>query len=142
MSRSTAKALMVGAANLQSLETGINIVKTHLLGLTILGAVLLLITGGQARTDEKDKGPGVGALPPHALDSAFAKARTGQQIDEALLNHPLFQKAVKEALKAKQDRENEMKKNPKILAATPAEAARKRFLEILLDEKGDGAEKK
>jgi hypothetical protein len=121
---------------------GVDMVKTRLLGAILLGAVLLLFTGGQARTDDKDKGPGVGALPPHALDNAFAKARTAQQIDEALLNHPLFQKAVKEALKAKQDREDEIKKNPKILAATPTQAARKKFLEILLNEKRDEPAKK
>ena len=92
---------------------------------------LALVMQGEAQ--DKDKKP-VGALPPHKLDGAFEKAKTEKAIMEDLMKNDLFKKAVAEALKAKQKREKEMVENPKILSATPSQAARQKFLEIIRDE--------
>jgi hypothetical protein len=94
-------------------------------------ALLILIgalVSGQA--DEKK----VAALPPHPLDSAFEKAKTEKAVNEGLLNNDHFKKAVREALKRKQEQEERFRKNPKLLDATPAQAARVKFLEVLMSE--------
>jgi hypothetical protein len=104
----------------------------------LFGVMLALtVAHGDDKKDDKPKGDKakVGALPPHPLDPAFEKGRSERDFDNALLNNPLFQKAVKEALKAKRDQEEKYRQNPKLRDATPAQAARKRFLEVLLDEK-------
>jgi hypothetical protein len=49
----------------------------------------------------------------------------------------LYKKAVKAALKAKQDQEEKFKKNPKLRDASPEQAARVKFLEVLRNEMKD-----
>ena len=110
--------------------------KTLLFGL--FGVMLALtVAHGDDKKDDKPKGDRaqVGALPPHPLDPAFEKGRSERDFDNALLNNPLFQKAVKEALKAKRDQEEAYRKDPKLRSSTPAQAARVRFLEVLRNEK-------
>ena len=105
------------------------------LGLAITAALVAFASvqaGGQA--DKKDD-KGVGALPPHPLDDAFQKGNTERALTNGLLNNKLFQNAVAEALKAKRDREDEFRKNPKLRAGSPAQAARVKFLEVLTREK-------
>lgn len=76
-----------------------------------------------------------GALPPHSLDDAFEKANSERDIRIALLNHKFCEKAVVEALKAKKAQEEKFKKEPKPKDATPAQAARQKFLEVLRADK-------
>jgi hypothetical protein len=95
------------------------------------------------KADDKAKPKAVAALPPNPLDGAFKGANSVKEIDEGLLNNAHYQKAVKEALKAKQDREAAIKKNPKMVGPTPEQAARVRFLAVLNGEKDkEPAEKK
>jgi hypothetical protein len=94
----------------------------------------LVITVVGVQGQEGDKKPGVGALPPHALDGAFEKIKTETDIKNRLLNNDLYKKAVKEALKAYQEQEVRFKKEPNLRAANPAQAARVRFLEVLMAE--------
>jgi hypothetical protein len=82
-----------------------------------------------------------GSLPPHPLDNAFARARNERQINDALLNNDLYKEAVREALKAKKAQEDRFRRNPQLKDATPAQAARQKFLEVLLNERMDGKEK-
>jgi hypothetical protein len=82
--------------------------KTVFFGLLILIGALV---SGQA--DEKK----VAALPPHPLDSAFEKAKTEKAINEGLLNNDHYKKAVREALKRKQEQEEMFRKNPKFSCA-------------------------
>ena len=98
--------------------------------LVLLGGVV----AGQDEKDNKEK-PVVGALAPHPLDDLFGKAKSEAEVIKALEKHPVFQKALKEAMKAKQDAEAELKKNPRIIGVVPAQAARVRFLEVLLNQK-------
>jgi len=71
------------------------------------------------------------ALPPSPLDSPFEKATTEKAVAEGLLNNAQFKKAVKEALKAKQDQEKTIKNTPGFAGPTPAQAARVAFLKAL-----------
>ena len=76
----------------------------------------------------------VGALPPHPLDGAFEKATTVKGANEGLLNNEHYKKAVAEAFKAKQDVEKQRAATPNFAGPSPAQAARKKFLEILAGE--------
>jgi hypothetical protein len=82
----------------------------------------------------EDKKPAA-ALPDHPLDAAFKKAKTEQQLDDAILNNKLYRKAVKEALKRRKEQEQKFKDNPKLADASPEQAARVKFLEVLQDQK-------
>ena len=75
----------------------------------------------------------VGALPPLPIDKAFEKATTPKELDEALLNDAQYTKSIKAALKAKQAQEAFFRKNPKAVGPSPAQAARRAFLEILAE---------
>jgi hypothetical protein len=86
--------------------------------------------------------PKVGALPPTAIDKAFEKATTEKQLNEALLNDPTYQKAVREALKAKKEVEDLKRKNPQMVGPSPAQAARTAFLRVLSGESEVVGEKK
>ena len=101
----------------------------------ILG-LAFLFTAVQAQDKDKDKKP-VGALPPHPLDSVFER-KTEQGCRDAMLNNALYNKAFKEAMKAKREMEERYRKEPKLVSSTPAQAARVRFLEVLGGEEGKG----
>lgn len=114
--------------------------------LAVAFAVSALVVSGQMGADDKTKadekkGGVVTALPPHPLDEAFERGRTLKDIDEGLLNNEHYAKAVKESLKAKQAVEKQRRENPRIAGPTPAQAARQKFLEVLLNEKKEPAEK-
>lgn len=96
-----------------------------------LMAARLAIAADEPNKDDRLK---VMALPPHPLDKVFEKAATEKQINEGLLNDDLFKKAVKEALKAKKEQEQRYKDNPTLVGASPAQAARVKFLEMLRNE--------
>ena len=68
------------------------------------------------------------AAPAHPLDSAFANARDPKSADEGLLNNAHFQRAILEALRAKQAAETG---KAGAGGPTPAAAARAKFLEAL-----------
>src|SRR5262249_16328326 len=108
---------------------------------TLLGALLTLTIAivsiqaqDQKQDQKKDEKSAVGALPPHPLDDAFKNVKSERQIYDKLLNNKLYKEAVKAALKAKQDQEDRFKKNPKLRDATPEQAARVKFLEVLKNE--------
>jgi hypothetical protein len=103
-----------------------------------LGALAL---ADDKKPDDRAKPKAVTALPPNPLDGAFNGANSVKEIDEGLLNNAHYQKAVKEALKAKQEQEALYKKNPKLVGPTPEQAARVRFLAVLTSEK-EAAQKK
>ena len=69
-------------------------------------------------------------LPPHPLDAVFA-ANTVRGVKEALLDNPLFRKAVKEALKTKVDHEEWVRTHPPVPGPSSTQLARQRFLEVL-----------
>lgn len=104
-------------------------------GLLALTVAFASVQGDEKKGDEK-KGekPAVGALPPHPLDAAFRNVRTEREINNNLLNNDLYKRAVKEALRAKQEQEARFKKNPKLADASPEQAARVKFLEVLMNE--------
>jgi hypothetical protein len=84
--------------------------------------------------DDKAK---VAALPPHPLDSAFAtRGNTTRDLTNGLLNNPMFQRAVAAALKAKQERQAQMRQTP--VGPTPEQAARQAFLETLNQPSAEG----
>lgn len=83
--------------------------------------------------------PPVTALPPHKLDKVFDKATSVKQVNEGLLNDPLFQKAVAEALKAKRAAEDNLKDGKPFAGPSPAQAARAKFLKVLADGEKDEA---
>jgi hypothetical protein len=97
----------------------------------VVGLASLVFCVAFASADEKPKPT---ALPPHKLDVGFEKASTEKAINDALLNNELYKKAVKEALKAKTAQDAKFKENPKLQDASPAQAARQEFLEVLRDE--------
>ena len=97
----------------------------------VAGLVAAVLFVALANGDEKQN---IEALPPHPLDAAFEKANNERAADNALLNNPLFQKAVKAALQAKADQEKRFRDNPKLKDASPAQKARQKFLEVLLNE--------
>lgn len=99
-----------------------------------LVSVLVLALAFTAGTFGDDKAP-VAALPPHPLDSAFAKANTANDATNALLNDPLFKKAVQAAVKAKKDREAAIQKDKALIGPSPAQAARAAFLKVINNEK-------
>src|SRR5262245_48016155 len=99
---------------------------------TMLSAVAFF--AGVEAGDKKQEEKGVGALPPHGLDTAFEKGRSERDLTNALLNNKLFQKAVVEALKAKQAQELMFKNNPKLAAPSPSQAARQKFIEVIREE--------
>lgn len=106
----------------------------------LVGLLALTLTCGAVTAEKKDdkKGddkPKVTALPPHPLDAVFEKATTPRDVDNAILNNDLYKKAVASALKAKKEQEERFKKNPNLKDASPAQAARRAFLEVLNDEK-------
>jgi hypothetical protein len=108
--------------------------------LCAFGLMALLVAAGGAVSDDKPKDkdkdkPLVGALPPHALDSAFDGPDTTKGFDEGLLNNDHYKKAVKAALKAKADAIEAKKKNPDLVGPSPQQAARKAFLEALTEAK-------
>ena len=109
--------------------------KVVLVAALVLPALLLnRLTGADDKpkaSADNDK-PKVEGLPPSPLDKAFEKATTDRNITDNLINNDLFKKAVNAALKAKQDREQEMKKTP--IGPTPAQAARSAFLRTLQNE--------
>jgi hypothetical protein len=109
-----------------------------LLPAAMLSIALLLAAGQQAQSDEKAKEPAtVGALAPHPLDDVFKGVNRDRQAVDRLINNELFKEAVREAVKAKAEVEKERQKNPKMVGPTPEQAARKKFLEVLLHEKGE-----
>jgi hypothetical protein len=116
--------------------------KFALVAVLVLPALLLSrLTGADDKpkaSDDNDK-PKVGAMAPSPLDKAFDKATTERNIVDNLINNDLFMKAVKAALKAKQDREQAMKKTP--IGPSPAQAARAAFLEALQNEAAAPADK-
>ncbi len=116
--------------------------RTLLAGL--LGLSLMCVAEAEEKNDEKksEEKPNVSALPPHPLDGVFEKATTEKQVDEGLLNNPHFKKAVAAALKAKKDQEQRFRDNPKLKDASPAQAARRAFLEVLMNEEKKPDEKK
>jgi len=99
-----------------------------------LVGLAIAVVAVQGQEQKGDKQPAIGALPPHPLDGAFQSVRTETDIKNKLLNNELYKKAVKEALKAYQEQDARFKKNPKLLDASPAQAARVRFLEVLMTE--------
>ena len=105
----------------------------RILGLALLGLAVAFASVSAAgdKKDGKDKGEGVGALPPHPLDGAFERGFSPRDLTNGLLNNKHFQKAVEEAAKAKAEQEARLRKNPKLLDATPAQAARRAFLEVI-----------
>jgi uncharacterized protein YbcC (UPF0753/DUF2309 family) len=102
--------------------------------LALMAPVLLLAGLAVADDKDKDKGGPVAALAPSPLDGAFEKAMNTKEIDEGLLNNDLYKKAVKAALKAKQDQQKRYADDPKLVGPTPAQAARVAFLEALRGE--------
>src|SRR5687768_12055752 len=99
-----------------------------------LGLLVLVFAGFVQSEDKKPEKPPAGALPPHPLDGAFENANSERAIKDALLNNDRYKKAVTEALKAKRAQEERFRKNPKLLDASPAQAARVKFLEVLRGE--------
>jgi hypothetical protein len=91
-----------------------------------IAALALAFTAGQAQDEPRS------ALPPHPLDAVF-EGRTERDCRNNILNNALYGKAFKEAMKAKAEQEEKYRKNPKLRDATPAQAARRRFLEVLND---------
>jgi hypothetical protein len=104
-------------------------------GLLALAVAFASAEAGDKGEKKEGKPPVVGALAPHPLDPAFEKAKTEREITNALLNDPLFQKAVKDALNAKRNIEEQRRKQPNFLSATPAQAARNAFLGALQGKK-------
>ena len=102
----------------------------------LVGLAIVLAT---ARADDRPK---VGALPPHPLDSAFERAGSVKGANEGLLNNALFKKAVEEALKAKAEQEKRFRETPRLMAASPAQVARQKFLEVLMNEQRERGESK
>jgi hypothetical protein len=80
-----------------------------------------------ATAKDKASTPAVGAAPAHPLDSAFANARDPRSADEGLLNNAHFQRAILEALRAKQAAET----GKAGAGGAGAAAARAKFLEVL-----------
>ena len=107
-----------------------------------VAVAVCLLTSPMDADDKPKPGGAVAALPPHPLDSAFEKGRTVKEIDEGLLNNEHYAKAVKEALKAKQAQEKRYKEIPNLRDASPSQVARRKFLEILLNEKQEPGEAK
>jgi hypothetical protein len=103
--------------------------KCVLMVVTALG----LMTGAASGQEKEKEKPKVGALMPSPLDKAFEKGTTERDITTNLLNDPTYQKAVKEAVKAKKDREAAIKGGAKI-GPSPAQAARTAFLRVLQGE--------
>ena len=101
---------------------------------TFAGIVSFNATSADDKPKAEDKKPLVGALPPHPLDGAFEKATTEKELKEALLNDPVYKKAILEALKAKQDVEAANRVRP-IAGPSPASAARGAFLAALAGDK-------
>jgi hypothetical protein len=109
--------------------------------LAFLAACAFFAHGSNAQDKEKDKDvkekkPMVGALPPHKLDKSFERANRPEDITNALLNDPLFQKAVQDAFKAGVDNQAARQKDPNLAGPTPAQAARQAFLRTLNDKEG------
>lgn len=100
----------------------------------ILGLAVVL-TVGHAQDEPRT------ALPPHPLDSVF-EGKTERECRNNMLNNALYNKAFKEAIKAKAEQEEKYRKNPKLRDASPAQAARKRFLEVLNEGQGAVGEAK
>ncbi|VTR90828.1 unnamed protein product [Gemmata massiliana] len=102
----------------------------------ILACAMFALSFGPAGADDKkkDEKPPVGALPPHSLDGVFVKVKTEKEITDTLINDATYKKAVAAALKAKKEKEEELKKNPKIVGPSPAAAARVAFLKVLAGE--------
>src|SRR5262245_19108813 len=96
-------------------------------------AVALVSAQAQEKKDDKKKGekPGVTALPPHPLDRVFETAKTEKDVEKALLASDVYKRAVKEALKAKQEQEARFKKDKKFVGPRLEQAARQKFLEVL-----------
>jgi hypothetical protein len=111
--------------------------KFVLVAALVLPALLLSrLTGADDKpkaSADNDK-PKVEALPPSPLDKAFDKAMTERNIVDNLINNDLFKKAVKAALKAKQDQVQWFKDHPNGASSTPAQAAREAFLKALQNE--------
>jgi hypothetical protein len=105
--------------------------------------VMIGLAGFATAADEKKESPkgGVGALPPHDLDKSF-EGDSERAFARALQDNNLFKKALAEALKAKEEQANKFKQNPKLKDKTPEQAARQKFLEVLLNEKKDAEDKK
>jgi hypothetical protein len=93
------------------------------------GLLAIVIAFAAVYADDQPKK--VGALPPHPLDLVFERANSVKAVNEGLLNNDLFKKAVIEALKAKREQEQRFRDNPRLMAASPAQAARQKFLEVI-----------
>jgi hypothetical protein len=93
---------------------------------------LLLSVAVVSAKDEPGK---VGALRAVPLDAAFVNGNNPRDITNALLNDPTFKKAVVAAAKAKADAVAAKAQNPKLMAATPEQAARVAFLKALDESK-------
>jgi hypothetical protein len=103
---------------------------TSLLGFSL--ACVLFASQG----DAQDKKPPQ-ALAPHPLDETFAKGMTQRDLTNALLNAKIFDSAMKNALKAKQDAEQLFRSKKDHVGPSPAQAARAAFLRTLLEEKAE-----
>ena len=102
--------------------------------------LVLVIAGVQAGNQNEGKDKVVTALPPHSLDDVFNKD-TERAMIAALLDSKLFKHAMKEAYQAKLDQEKKFKDDPKLRDASPNQAARRKFLEVLSNDKGVGQKK-
>lgn len=71
-----------------------------------------------------------GAIQPSPLDAAF-KEGDEEEVIKAITESEAFRRAVREAIKARDDRKTAIKLRPKSLGVTPAQAARVKFLETL-----------
>jgi hypothetical protein len=98
----------------------------------LLGLILSV-----AVVNARDDAPKVAALKPVPLDAAFTNATSPRDITNALLNDPTFKKAVAAAAKAKADNIAAKAQNPKLMSATPDQAARVAFLKVLNDGAND-----
>src|SRR5262249_37699200 len=84
-----------------------------------------------------ENAPTIAAAPPHPLDTAFEKGHSDRDFIEGLSHNALYKKALKEAVSAKKQREEDFRKNPHLMAPSPPQAARLRFLEVLNQKKPD-----
>jgi hypothetical protein len=89
------------------------------------------------RNEKQEAKEQVGDLPPHPLDPAFERARTVNDIDNGIANNRLYSGAVREAMRAKWLQEQRLRENPKRADASPPQAARVKFLEVLRAEKAE-----
>jgi hypothetical protein len=96
----------------------------------LIGILGIAVAFTASSAQDKDKDRPRTALPPHPLDSVFER-RTENDCRNAMINNALYNRAFKEALKAKREAEEQSRRDPSLRSSTPAQAARQRFLEVL-----------